>query len=237
MRDRVFLLVVEDMDTDRLIAALEEMQLRHMGKYLEAQARSAETTQALRTTSVNMTEKSSKRFWRTASTKTVEHGALVEMNKLETRTNAGTSPLRRGISPSSMMHFHKEASLLPPPSSDVDEEFELPMEFEALELLVSAAFEQLDSDIAHLERQYVSTAARVSSPSTEGGEDLHVLSNHVRLYSDRVMLMDRIFNGIMENPELMIKMELSRIKEVLPPAPAGVDLSVWEEMVEAEEVS
>lgn len=271
MENRVFLLVVEDMDTDRLIANLEEMQLRYMGRHHEAQRRTDEKSRLLLDTSLQLSGKPPKHFWgavtakvsgsisRSKSAQDVTELARFSVGSLRRQNNNATrleeSQTNEMLNDPTMMDLQTDTSPLRKAQvkegqtggggeeegerSSEDDEEEFPMEFETLELLVSAAFEQLDSDIAHLEKQFVTTATKVASPSTEGGEDLHVLGNHVTQYADRVMLFDKVFDELIANPEQMVRMELSRQKDetlVPPPPPEGVDLDLWSELMDHDEV-
>lgn len=89
-----------------------------------------------------------------------------------------------------------------------------PIEFETLELLVSAAFLQLERDISYLETRLESIANNPAyrSPTSRGGEELHVLKSHTRLYQDRVLLYDKALDDLMSNSEELVQMELSRLK-------------------------
>lgn len=262
MATRVFLLVVEDMDTDRLISTLEEMQLRRMGRFREVQERTDEKIRVQESSAaVSMEMKSPKKFWKSvggrnselrqsrSNAKFQEEGEanVTFSNLMDLRdTHHSDHTLSREVEDrevgSKVSQLDLEASQQTgfyyngPPDAD------FPMEFEALELLASAAFEQLDSDIAHLELGFVTAAANVLSPTTEGGEDLHILSNHVRLYADRVTLFDKVFDEILASPEAMVRIEISRNnrphqKQNPVTPPDGVDPELWNEFVDAEDVS
>lgn len=62
---------------------------------------------------------------------------------------------------------------------DEQQPIKLPMEFAAFELLVSAAFELLHSDISHLEKIFVKAMQNLENLSPLASEELHVLKNQV----------------------------------------------------------
>lgn len=89
-----------------------------------------------------------------------------------------------------------------------------PVELETLELLVSAAFSQLERDITSLEKRLdtITNNPAYRSPTSHGGEELHELKSHAQLYQDRVLLYDKALDDLMSNSEELVQMELSRLK-------------------------
>jgi len=85
-------------------------------------------------------------------------------------------------------------------------------EFAALEVLITAAFFQLNQDIFHLERQFETTKCVVSKgtltlPHLEG---LHEIRGIIQSYGSRVKAFDKAFDKLISNPEDMRRMELTK---------------------------
>lgn len=219
MKDRVFLLVVEDLDTDRLIASLEEMQLRYMGKFRELEERREQTTMSSEPSPPNKKTRIGSlaamaptlKFFRSKSAET-SPSVTEKVNE----EGAGGGGVKFVFNEEESRNFFKQ----------------FPMEFVALELLVCGAFEVLDSDVSLLEKTFSDTSKSFAAPTSIGGQNLHFLKNHSEFYKDRVMLFHKVFDEIISNPEDMIRMELSR-----QTAAAAASLTAVAESYELSEVS
>eukprot|EP01069_Polyplicarium_translucidae_P005484 Polyplicarium_translucidae@DN2796_c0_g1_i2.p1 len=100
----------------------------------------------------------------------------------------------------------------PPEETPTEWPSNYPFEFAALEVLLTAAFQQLNADIHHFESRILTTKEHVQKRQTQARdlEALQDLKMPLERVGDRVTLFDKSFDALLDNADDLKRMELTK---------------------------